>query len=170
MTRGGGEGGGDTLHVAARHGPFYVYSPPFFLLSFFSLRLDTARGNSIVCAFFRTVRPRFTLLFSHGNATDLGQMRDQLARLSSTLGVDVLAFDYSGYGRSSGSPSETNCYADINAAYVYLVGFCGLAPSDIILYGQSVGSGPTVDLVSFFFFLSVNLIYVSWAPHCRAYP
>ncbi|KMZ72338.1 hypothetical protein ZOSMA_166G00360 [Zostera marina] len=52
-------------------------------------------------------------------------------------------YDYSGYGQSPGKPSEHNTYADIEVAYKWLVDTCAVKPEDIILYGQSVGSGPT---------------------------
>ncbi|KAJ4712474.1 alpha/beta hydrolase domain-containing protein 17B-like [Melia azedarach] len=55
-------------------------------------------------------------------------------------------YDYSGYGQSSGKPSEHNTYADIEAAYKCLEESYGAKQEDIILYGQSVGSGPTLDL------------------------
>ncbi|KAL2618215.1 hypothetical protein AAZV13_08G232300 [Glycine max] len=58
------------------------------------------------------------------------------------------SYDYSGYGQSSGKPSEQNTYADIEAAYKCLVEMYGAKEEDIILYGQSVGSGPTTDLAT----------------------
>lgn len=57
-------------------------------------------------------------------------------------------YDYAGYGRSTGKPTEYNTYADIEAAYNCLKEKYGVADEDIILYGQSVGSGPTIDLAS----------------------
>ncbi|KAJ3707506.1 hypothetical protein LUZ61_011211 [Rhynchospora tenuis] len=57
-------------------------------------------------------------------------------------------YDYSGYGRSSGKPSEENTYADIEAAYKCLVETYGAKPESIILFGQSVGTGPTLDLAA----------------------
>ncbi|KAJ6314750.1 hypothetical protein OIU78_018267 [Salix suchowensis] len=57
-------------------------------------------------------------------------------------------YDYSGYGQSSGKPSEQNTYADIEAAYKCLEESYGTKQEDIILYGQSVGSGPTLDLAA----------------------
>lgn len=45
-------------------------------------------------------------------------------------------------------PSEQNTYADIDAAFDHLVGPLGVPEEDVILYGQSVGSGPTVDLAA----------------------
>ncbi|VVA17831.1 PREDICTED: ABHD17B [Prunus dulcis] len=57
-------------------------------------------------------------------------------------------YDYSGYGQSSGKASEQNTYADIEAAYKCLEESYGTKQEDIILYGQSVGSGPTLDLAA----------------------
>ena len=60
---------------------------------------------------------RYTLLFSHGNAVDLGQMSSFYVGLSARLGVNILSYDYSGYGASKGKPTEKNTYADIEAAF-----------------------------------------------------
>ncbi|TYJ25630.1 hypothetical protein E1A91_A07G062800v1 [Gossypium mustelinum] len=95
------------------------------------LRIPTRRGNEIVAVYVRNPMATSTLLYSHGNAADIGQM-----------------YDYSGYGQSSGKPSEQNTYADIEAAYKCLEESYGAKQENIILYGQSVGSGPTVDLAS----------------------
>ena len=59
----------------------------------------------------------------------------------------VLAYDYSGYGASSGAPSEANCYADIQAAHDYLRSR-GVDSSSLLLYGQSVGSAPSLWLAA----------------------
>ncbi|KAJ6834424.1 protein ABHD17B-like isoform X1 [Iris pallida] len=89
-----------------------------------------------------------TLLYSHGNAADLGQLYDLFRELSSHLRVNIMGYDYSGYGQSSGKPSELNTYADVEAAYRCLIEIYGARPDDIVLYGQSVGSGPTLDLAA----------------------
>lgn len=60
-------------------------------------------------------------MFSHGNAVDLGQMSSFYIGLSSRLAVDIFSYDYSGYGASSGQPTEKNIYADIEAAYTILM-------------------------------------------------
>ncbi|XP_011033472.1 PREDICTED: alpha/beta hydrolase domain-containing protein 17A-like isoform X2 [Populus euphratica] len=57
-------------------------------------------------------------------------------------------YDYSGYGASSGKPSEFNTYYDIEAVYNCLKKDYGIKQEDLILYGQSVGSGPTLHLAS----------------------
>ncbi|KAM0979403.1 hypothetical protein ACFX13_015545 [Malus domestica] len=110
------------------------------------LKFPTRRGNEIVAVYIRHPMATSTLLYSHGNATDIGQMYELFIELSIHLRVNLMAYDYSGYGQSSGKASEHNTYADIEAAYKCLEERYGAKQEDVILYGQSVGSGPTVDL------------------------
>uniref|UniRef100_H0V7Y2 Abhydrolase domain containing 17A, depalmitoylase n=1 Tax=Cavia porcellus TaxID=10141 RepID=H0V7Y2_CAVPO len=78
----------------------------------------SARGNRISCMYLRCVpEARYTVLFSHGNAVDLGQMSSFYIGLGSRLSCNIFSYDYSGYGVSSGRPSEKNLYADIDAAW-----------------------------------------------------
>jgi fermentation-respiration switch protein FrsA (DUF1100 family) len=90
---------------------------------------------------------RATVLFSHGNA---GNMADRLESISLLrgLGFSVLAYDYGGYGRSTGRPSEQRCYADIRAAWRYLTEGRGIAPSQIVLFGRSLGGAVTCELAA----------------------
>lgn len=107
----------------------------------------TERGHQIACLFVRcTPNPKYTILFSHGNAVDLGQMSSFYYGLGSRLECNIFTYDYSGYGASGGSPTEKNLYSDIRAAWHALRNRYGISPSNIILYGQSIGTVPTVDL------------------------
>ncbi|KAG2665141.1 hypothetical protein I3760_16G116100 [Carya illinoinensis] len=110
--------------------------------------LDSKGGNKIVAMFWRHPLARFTLLYSHGNAADLGQMHELFIELRAHLRVNVMSYDYSGYGASTGKPSELNTYYDIEAVYNCLRSEYGIKQEDLILYGQSVGSGPTLHLAS----------------------
>ncbi|XP_076930980.1 uncharacterized protein LOC143595979 isoform X1 [Bidens hawaiensis] len=112
------------------------------------LKLKTKRGSEIVAAYVKNPVASLTLLYSHGNASDLGQMYDLFCELSLHLRVNLMGYDYTGYGQSSGKPTEQNTYADIEAAYRCLIETYGVKEEDVILYGQSVGSGPTLDLAS----------------------
>ncbi|KAM7279420.1 hypothetical protein ACFE04_006554 [Oxalis oulophora] len=112
------------------------------------LKLPTRRGTEIVAVYIRHPLATSTLLYSHGNAADLGQMYELFIELSIHLRVNLMGYDYSGYGQSTGKPSEHNTYADIEAAYKCLEESYGAKQEDIILYGQSVGSGPTLDLAA----------------------
>ncbi|KAK7872425.1 hypothetical protein R5R35_007029 [Gryllus longicercus] len=109
----------------------------------------TSRGNRIACLFVKcSSNARFTILFSHGNAVDLGQMSSFYLGLGSRINCNIFSYDYSGYGVSTGKPSEKNLYADIDAAWHALRTRYGISPENIILYGQSIGTVPTVDLAS----------------------
>ncbi|KAG6747129.1 hypothetical protein POTOM_049509 [Populus tomentosa] len=157
--------GGVTSSMAAKLA-FFPPNPPSYklitddaagllLLEHFShrenvdvLRLPTRRGTEIVAVYVRYPMATSTLLYSHGNAADIGQMYELFIELSIHLRVNLMGYDYSGYGQSSGKPSEHNTYADIEAAYKCLEESYGAKQENIILYGQSVGSGPTVDLAA----------------------
>ena len=88
-----------------------------------------------------------TLLWSHGNAENLGSIEQSLEGFKE-LGFGVLAYDYPGYGESPGKPNEEECQRAIKAAYSHLTDTIKCDPKEIILMGQSVGSGPTCWLAA----------------------
>lgn len=111
--------------------------------------LRTSSRNHIPALFFRVERANHTLLFSHGNGTDIGQMFDFFVHLALTLKVSIFAYEYTGYGASSGSmPSERATIEDAEAAWHCVTQKYGVAPGRIVLYGQSVGSGPSCSLAA----------------------
>ncbi|CAL9196499.1 unnamed protein product [Musa hybrid cultivar] len=112
------------------------------------LVLDTKNGNKIVAFYLKNPCARLTVLYSHGNAADLGRLYDLFVQLKVNLRVNLMGYDYSGYGASTGKPSEYNTYADIEAVYQCLQTEYGVSQEDLILYGQSVGSGPTLHLAA----------------------
>lgn len=108
--------------------------------------LTTANEDKIAAVHIRRSK-RGTdrvILYSHGNAEDLGQRLAYLDLMAKVCGTDVLAYEYCGYGFSEGTPSEENCLLAIDAAYQYLLGH--FPPNRIVAFGRSIGSGPTVDL------------------------
>lgn len=103
-----------------------------------------APGDTIVAAFVPApAGVRFTLLCSHGNAVDLGQMLPLYDELARILRVNIMAYDYRGYGLSSGVPAASAALADAAAALGHLLERHGRVRGDVVLYGQSVGTGPT---------------------------
>lgn len=84
-----------------------------------------------------------TIIYSHGNATDIGAMHPLQLILSNSLECNVVSYDYSGYGESGGVAMEANTYTDIVGVYEWtLENVCDGDQSRIVVYGQSVGSGP----------------------------
>lgn len=79
------------------------------------------------------------LLWCHGNAGNIIHRLDNLAELH-RLGLSVLLFDYRGYGRSRGKPSEDGLYQDALAAYAYLTGTRRIRPERLVLFGRSLGA------------------------------
>lgn len=111
------------------------------------LKLSTPDQFQISAIYLQNPTASSTILYSHGNAEDLGIILPVLHELQ-TIGFSVFAYDYRGYGTSQGRPSERNSYQDIQTAYNYLTQNLGVASQQIIVYGRSVGSGPTVNLAS----------------------
>ena len=90
-----------------------------------------------------------TILFSHGNAEDLNSSYWFMERVAKGCDVNVMSYDYTGYGScNDGEPSEEDVYADIEAAYDYLLNEKKLYPEQIVLYGRSLGSGPSCHLAA----------------------
>jgi len=89
---------------------------------------------------------RGAILFCHGNAGNLSSWAPLATTLSNTLSQPILIFDYPGYGRSEGKPSEAGCYAAADAAYDWLVHSQGITPERITLFGESLGGGVATDL------------------------
>lgn len=100
--------------------------------------------------------PKYTIIFSHGNATDCGAMMAVYAMMSYKLDVNVIAYDYTGYGpnwitkKNGTRPTEKQTYKDIECVYNWIIeNKIVKDPSkEILLYGQSVGSGPSCYLSS----------------------
>lgn len=87
----------------------------------------------------------FTVLYSHGNAEDLGDLRPVLEQYR-RHGFSILAYDYQGYGTSEGRPTEANTYQDIEAVYRYLTETKHIPADCIVAHGRSVGAGPATYL------------------------
>lgn len=104
-----------------------------------------ADGTQLAVLHLANAAARHTLFYFHGNAEDLGDNLP-LFRQFQAAGFAVLAFDYRGYGRSAGQPSEKNVYADTQAVLAFARSRLGLTPEQLIAVGRSVGSGPAIEL------------------------
>ena len=88
------------------------------------------------------------LLYCHGNAGNLSHRAFAIPSWHQSLHLPVLIFDYPGYGKSAGKPSEKQCYAAADAAYDWLTQTKGVPGDQILIYGGSLGGGVAVDLAS----------------------
>lgn len=122
-----------------------VFQPPSFPSTIKKsdiIMLTTRKGNSIA-AFYVDEGAATTIVVSHGNAEDLGMIHKWAFDFARQLKVNVIAYDYEGYGHSQGTPSEQGCYEDIDAVLDYLIDERGASYDRIVLFGRSIGSGPT---------------------------
>jgi len=110
--------------------------------------LHTSLGEQIPAFYIRRERARYTLLFSHGNAEDLGLIVKYFREMSHILHVNIFSYEYTGYGMSTGQPSEEAIYADIEAAYKYIRDVIGTPWQQIVPYGRSIGTAPSVHLAT----------------------
>ncbi|KAL8427819.1 hypothetical protein Efla_005427 [Eimeria flavescens] len=91
---------------------------------------------------------RQLVIFSHGNSTDIGYMFGLHYRMCFRCQVNVLAYDYSGYGWSDGKATEAALYKDVQTVFKFATTELNVAPHNIVLYGHSVGSGPSCDFAA----------------------
>lgn len=86
------------------------------------------------------------LLYCHGNAGNLSHRGPGVQRLRELLHVGVLIFDYPGYGRSTGKPSEPGCYAAAEAALTWLTDVRKVPGERILFYGRSLGCAVALEM------------------------
>ena len=120
------------------------------LAAFETTLVRTKRDTNVVVLFMDAPtsaagdpRDAITLIVSHGNALDAAMFVPFGRRLRDTLGVNIVLYDYSGYGVSTGKPSARGVYADLEAVVDWCVLEKKFEPARIVLDGQSIGSAPT---------------------------
>jgi len=114
-------------------------------LAFEEHRPRTSDGLALHAWWIPAPDARGAVIVSHGNAGSI-DARLHIARAFHALGMGVLLYDYRGYGRSEGRPSEEGTYLDAEAAWELAVGALGLTPERIVLYGESLGGAVAIEL------------------------
>ncbi len=104
-----------------------------------------------ICAWFFPKEVNYlthkTILFANGNAGNMSYRLETILFLNQ-LGANTLMFDYRGYWKSSGRPSEEATYEDAMACYNWLVDVKGIKPENIVIFGRSLGGAVAVDLAT----------------------
>ncbi len=108
--------------------------------------LRTADGLPIHARWFPQPGSKGAILFCHGNAGNLSHWSAQAINLQRALQQSVLIFDYPGYGKSAGKPSESGCYAAADAAWAWLTLTQGVPGPRIVVVGESLGGGVATEL------------------------
>jgi fermentation-respiration switch protein FrsA (DUF1100 family) len=116
-------------------------------LDFEELQLKTRDGVTLSGWFIPAKEQRGVLLFCHGNAGNISHRLESI-RIFHDLGLSILIFDYRGFGQSEGSISEKGTYLDAEAAWEHLVEERHIDPSEIILFGRSIGGAVAARLAT----------------------
>ncbi len=111
------------------------------------IKLRSLNGKQIYLYHLKNPEAKYILLVSHGNGVDISDMLP-FYHEARRHGFEVVGYDYQGYGLSEGYPSERNCYQDIFRVYSYLVDDLKIDPERIVVFGHSLGSGPSVELAT----------------------
>lgn len=106
----------------------------------------SSRDHVLLNGWFVSGSSDKAILFCHGNFGNISSRIDLIKELHS-LGYNLFIFDYKGYGRSNGIPSEEGLYSDALGAYDYLMER-GFENKDIILFGRSLGGAVAIFLAS----------------------
>lgn len=110
------------------------------------LTLETSDGARLIAWYGKAQPGQPTLLYFHGNAGSLATRAERIKKYL-TRGRGVFMLSYRGFGGSTGTPSEHMNVADAKLAYDTLV-TSGVKPEDIVLYGESLGSGVAVQVAA----------------------
>lgn len=128
-----------------------VATPDDIGIKYENLNLKT-RDHEIINAWYipanhSDIREPKTVLFMHGNAGNISHRMETL-KIYNRLGLNLLMFDYRGFGISTGKPSELGTYIDAETAWQYLIDERKLEPEDIIIAGRSLGGGVAAELAT----------------------
>ncbi|MHB2017322.1 MAG: alpha/beta hydrolase [Candidatus Xenobia bacterium] len=116
-------------------------------VAFTALTLKTPDGVSIDAWAVPGEASAPWVLFCHGNAGNISGRVDTVMTLHE-MGVNLVMFDYRGYGRSSGTPTEAGLYADAMTCYQWLTETQHVAPQRIVVFGESLGGGVATGLAA----------------------
>lgn len=125
----------------------WAATPESIGLAYEDLTFKTQDGRLISGWFVKAGKGQTVVLMCHGNAGNISNRLDEL-RVFHELGLSSLVFDYGGYGKSEGSPSELSTYLDAEAAWRFLVEDKKVLPNEIIICGRSLGAAIAARLAA----------------------
>jgi fermentation-respiration switch protein FrsA (DUF1100 family) len=123
----------------------FDFTPESFRLAYKDAHFTTTDGKTLHGWFFPGKKNQPVLLHFHGNAGNISHRLDLIRHLLQKR-LQVFIFDYRGFGKSEGRPSEKGLYKDGMAAYDYLVQKEGILPGHIVLHGHSIGAAVAVEV------------------------
>jgi fermentation-respiration switch protein FrsA (DUF1100 family) len=118
-------------------------SPADLGIAYEEVFISTGEKSTVHGWFIPAENAGATLIFCHGNGGNISHRLGKIAFFH-TFKVNILIFDYRGYGKSQGVPDEAGLYQDAEAAYEYVGTKLPCLP--VIIYGESLGGAVAVDV------------------------
>lgn len=123
------------------------YTPEELSLDFEDVIFNTEDDIQLNGWYVPAGHSEFTVLFCHGNGGNIMHRLDSI-NFFYNLGMNCFIFDYRGYGRSHGKPTENGTYLDAMAAYKWLTEEKNISPGNIIIFGRSLGGSIAANLAA----------------------
>jgi fermentation-respiration switch protein FrsA (DUF1100 family) len=134
----------EQLNVYAPYKPITAH-PGTYGMKYWDLMIPTEDGAQINAWYVPLSPDKPVILYSHGNGGNMSTRMEMVKRLREA-GANVLLYDYRGYGRSPGTPTELGTYRDGEAAYRWLLQQPKIKPENVVFFGESLGCGVAVEL------------------------
>ncbi len=119
-------------------------------------KISTSDGIKLLSWYSKPTDKQPLLVYFHGNSFDIGERAFRVIRYINA-GWGVLLFAWRGYSGNDGKPSENNLYKDAEAVLNWLNDQTQIDKSNIVLYGESLGTGVAVEMATRYTFKSVIL-------------
>ena len=123
----------------------FDFTPESFGLAYENSYFTGEDGKTLHGWFFPGEKTQPVILHFHGNAGNISHRLD-LVQWCLRKGLSVFLFDYRGFGKSEGRPSEQGLYLDGMAAYDHVVQKKGILPSNLVLHGHSIGAAVAIEV------------------------
>lgn len=137
---------GRMLYLPNVPGRALTMTPADARMDYEDVSIETSDGVNLHGWFIAGRAPR-VLLFFHGNAGNISHRLDSIRQFRN-LELSVFIIDYRGYGQSEGRTTESGIYRDADAAWRYLTETRGVRPSDVVIFGRSLGGSVAARLAA----------------------
>ncbi len=98
--------------------------------------------------FFAKANSKKTIVFCHGNGETLGVLGGELAIIRDRWDVNVVAFDFHGYGKTGGRANEAEILADAVAVAEWIKSSPQFRDHQLIALGRSIGGALAVEIAT----------------------
>ena len=153
---------GLSLYILQRKIVFNVSGIPkkpheYGLVNIQELQIETEDGVSLLCWYSKAKSKNDpTLVYFHGNSFDIGERAYRIERYINN-GWGVLLVSWRGFSGNKGKPTETNLYLDAESIMNWIDNQKLIKNTDIVLYGESLGTGVVIEMATRYVFKSIIL-------------